>query len=61
MTGERIPSLIMQLVDELRAQGISITNRPGEWCVNFRDGNAATAYVTDDRLCARPGDRGHDR
>lgn len=47
MTGERIPSLIMTIVDELRAQGILITSRAGEWCVNFRDGTEATAYVTD--------------
>jgi hypothetical protein len=48
MNGDQIPSLIMQIVDELRAQGILITNRAGEWCVNFRGGTDATAYVTDD-------------
>jgi hypothetical protein len=48
MSGDRIPSLIMQIVDELRARGILITNRAGEWCVNFRGGTDATAYVTDD-------------
>lgn len=48
MTGERIPSLILQIIDELRAQGILITSRGGEWCVNFRKGAEATAYVTDD-------------
>jgi hypothetical protein len=41
MTGDRIPSLIMQIIDELHAQGIMITSR-------FRGGTAATAYVTDD-------------
>jgi hypothetical protein len=48
MTGDRIPSLIMQIIDELRAHGILITSRPGEWCVNFQGGTEATAYVTDD-------------
>ena len=48
MTGEQIPSLIMQIIDELRARGIVIVSRPGEWCVNFRNGTDATAYVTDD-------------
>jgi len=48
MTGERIPSLIMQIIDQLRAQGIVITSRAGEWCVNFHNGTEATAYVTDD-------------
>jgi hypothetical protein len=48
MTGERIPSLIMQIMDELRAHGVLITNRGGEWCVNFRGGTETTAYVTDD-------------
>jgi hypothetical protein len=52
MTGEQIPSLMMQIIDELRARGIVITSRPGEWCVNFRNGTAATAYVTDDLLDA---------
>jgi hypothetical protein len=48
MTGEQIPSPIMQIVDELRAHGVLVTSRTGEWCVNFRNGSAATAYVTDD-------------
>lgn len=48
MAGEQIPSLIMQTVDELRAQGILITSRAGEWCVNYRGGAEATAYLTDD-------------
>jgi hypothetical protein len=48
MTGERIPSLIMQITVELRAQGILITSSAGEWCVNVRGGTEATAYVTDD-------------
>ena len=48
MTGDRIPSLMTQIVDELRAQGILITSRAGEWCVNYRGGSEATAYVTDD-------------
>ena len=49
MTGDdRIPFLIMQIIDELRAHGVLITHRGGEWRVNFRDGKGATAYVTDD-------------
>ena len=48
MAGERISSLIMQIVDELRAQGILVTSRPGEWRVNFAGAGEATAYVTDD-------------
>jgi hypothetical protein len=48
MTGERIPSLIMQIIDELRARGVVITAWPGEWCVNYYGGGAATAYVTED-------------
>jgi hypothetical protein len=48
MTGDRIPSLIMQIVDELRAHGIVITRRADEWRVNFRGDTDATAYVTDD-------------
>ena len=48
MSGDQIPSLIMQIVDELRAHGILITHRAGEWRVNFRGGTEATAYVTDD-------------
>jgi hypothetical protein len=48
MVGERIPSLIMQTIDELRARGILVTSRAGEWCVNFQHGAPATAYVTDD-------------
>jgi hypothetical protein len=48
MIGDQISSLIVQIVDELRVQGILITNRAGEWCVNFRGGIDATAYVTDD-------------
>jgi hypothetical protein len=38
----------MTIVDELRAQGILITSRAGEWRINFRDGAEATAYVADD-------------
>jgi hypothetical protein len=30
MTGDQIPSLIMQIVDELRAHGVLITNRAGD-------------------------------
>ena len=52
MSGDQIPSLIMQIMDELRAHGILITNRAGEWRVNFRRGTDATAYVTDDLLDA---------
>jgi hypothetical protein len=47
MTGDGIPSLIMEIMDELRAHGILITCVAGEWRVNFR-GSDATAYVTDD-------------
>jgi hypothetical protein len=38
----------MQIVDELHAQGILITPTACLWCVNFRGGSDATAYVTDD-------------
>jgi hypothetical protein len=48
MAGERIPSLIMQIMDELRARGVLITNRGGDWCVNVRGGAQATEYLTDD-------------
>jgi hypothetical protein len=48
MAGERIPSLILQIMDELRARGVLITNRGGEWCVNVRGGTQATEYLTDD-------------
>jgi hypothetical protein len=48
MAGERIPSLIMQIIDELRARGVLITNRGGEWCVNVKGGTEATGYFTDD-------------
>jgi hypothetical protein len=48
MTGDRIPSLFMQIADELRARGVLITCLAGEWRVNFRGGTGATAYVTDD-------------
>lgn len=48
MAGEQIPSLIMQIIDELRARGVLITNRGGEWCVNVRGGTQTTEYLTDD-------------
>lgn len=48
MAGERIPSLILQIMDELRARGVLITNRGGDWCVNLRGGTQATEYLTDD-------------
>jgi hypothetical protein len=48
MTGDQIPSLIMQIIDELRTRGVLITNRRGEWCVNVRGGAQATEYLTDD-------------
>jgi hypothetical protein len=48
MAGDRIPSLIMQIVDELRARGVLITNRGGDWCVNVKGGTDATGYFTDD-------------
>ena len=33
---------------QLAALGLTITNRPGEYVVNFRGGSDATAYLTDD-------------
>jgi hypothetical protein len=48
MTGDQIPTLIMQIIDELRARGVLITNRGGDWCVNLRGGTSATEYLTDD-------------
>ena len=48
MTGDQIPSLIMQIIDELRARGVLITNRGGDWCVNLQGGTQATEYLTDD-------------
>jgi hypothetical protein len=48
MAGDQIPSLIMQIMEELRARGVLITNRGGEWCVNVRGGTQATEYLTDD-------------
>lgn len=38
----------MQIIDELRARGVLITNRGGEWCANVRGGAQATEYLTDD-------------
>jgi hypothetical protein len=48
MARENIPSLIVQIIDELRVHGILITNRGGEWCVNRRGGTRATEFITDD-------------
>jgi len=48
VAGEAIPSLILQIIDALRAHGIVITSRAGEWRVNYRDGAESTAYITDD-------------
>jgi hypothetical protein len=48
MTGEQISSLIMQIIADLRARGVLITNRGGDWCVNLRGGTEATEYLTDD-------------
>ena len=48
MVGEQIPSLIIQIIDELRARGVLITNRGGEWCVRAAGGPPATEYLTDD-------------
>ena len=48
MTGDQIPTLIIQIIDELRARGVLITNRGGDWCVNLRRGTQATEYLTDD-------------
>lgn len=33
---------------QLAALGLKIAVRPGEYCVNFRGGGDATAYLTDD-------------
>jgi hypothetical protein len=38
MAGDQISSPIMQIIDELRARGVLITNRGGEWRVNVRGG-----------------------
>jgi hypothetical protein len=48
MAGDQISSLIMQIIDELRARGVLITNRGGEWGVNVRGGTQVTEYLTDD-------------
>ena len=48
MVGDQSTSLIMQIIDELRARGVLITNRGGDWCVNVKAGTEATAYLTDD-------------
>jgi hypothetical protein len=48
MTSQRIPSLIMETIDELRTRGVLITNRGGDWCVNVKGGTEATSYLTDD-------------
>jgi hypothetical protein len=45
MAGEQIPSLIMQIIDELRARGVLITNRRGEWCVNVRGGTKPRNFL----------------
>jgi hypothetical protein len=58
MVGDRIPSLIMQAFDELRARGVVITSLSGEWCVNYRNGNKATGYFTDDLQDALEHGRG---
>jgi hypothetical protein len=66
MAGDRIPSLILQIMEEPRARSVLITNRGGEWCVNVRGGTQATEYLTDDlqdafehghALAASPNDR----
>ena len=33
---------------ELKALGLVLQQTPGQYRVNFRDGNTATAYTTDD-------------
>jgi hypothetical protein len=48
MAGERIPSLILQIIDELRAHGVLITNRGGDWCVRAKGEPEETGYLTDD-------------
>ncbi len=48
MAGEHIPSVIMQIMDELRARGVLITNRGGDWCVRAKGESEETAYLTDD-------------
>ena len=48
MAGEGIPSLIMQIIDELRHRGVLITNRGGGWCVRAKGDPEETGYLTDD-------------
>lgn len=48
MAGDRIPSLILQLIDELRARGVVITIRGGDWCVRAKGEPEETGYLTDD-------------
>jgi hypothetical protein len=48
MAGDQIPSLITQIMDELRARGVLITNRGGDWCVKAAGGAQPTDYLTDD-------------
>jgi hypothetical protein len=48
MNDAKSPTLFVSVVAELAARGVRLTARPGEYCVNFRDGSDATAYVTDD-------------
>jgi hypothetical protein len=58
MVGDRIPSLILQAFDELRARGVVITSLNGEWCVNYRNSNKAMGYFTDDLQDALEHGRG---
>ena len=48
MPGTQPPSLFESVAAELRALGLTITIRPGEYCVNFRDRTEATGYFTDE-------------
>ena len=48
MLGTQPPSLFESVAAELRALGLTITTRPGEYCVNFRDGREGTGYFTDE-------------
>jgi len=48
MAGEHIPSLIMQIMDQLGARGVLITNRGGNWRVRVKREPEETSYLADD-------------
>ena len=45
---DRPPTLFAGAVAELAALGVRLRARPGEYEVNFSDGDESTAYVSDD-------------